>query len=42
MLRYYLNSLQINDSLGNNNGRIDAGENVTITFNVTNWDTVLC
>ena len=28
--------LQINDSLGNNNGRIDAGENVTITFNVTN------
>ena len=28
--------LQIDDSLGNNNGRIDAGENVTITFNVTN------
>ncbi len=28
--------LQINDSQGNNNGRIDAGENVTITFNVTN------
>jgi len=29
-------SLQINDSQGNDNGRIDAGENVTITFNVTN------
>jgi len=28
--------LQINDSTGNDNGRIDAGENVTITFNVTN------
>jgi len=29
-------TLQVDDSQGNNNGRIDAGENVTLTFNVTN------
>ncbi|HRR51388.1 MAG TPA: C25 family cysteine peptidase [Candidatus Cloacimonas sp.] len=29
-------ALQIDDSTGNNNGRIDAGENVTLTYTVTN------
>lgn len=29
-------NLQVDDSQGNNNGRVDAGENVTVTFNVTN------
>ncbi|MDD4309824.1 MAG: C25 family cysteine peptidase [Candidatus Cloacimonetes bacterium] len=29
-------NIQINDVEGNNNGRIDAGENVTLTFNITN------
>jgi hypothetical protein len=29
-------NLQVDDSQGNNNGRVDAGENVTVTFNVSN------
>lgn len=29
-------NLQVDDSQGNNNGRVDAGENVSITFNLTN------
>lgn len=29
-------TLQVDDSQGNNNGRVDAGENVTLTFNVVN------
>ncbi|MEN6445944.1 MAG: C25 family cysteine peptidase, partial [Candidatus Cloacimonas sp.] len=29
-------SLQMDDSSGNDNGRIDAGENITFTYNITN------
>jgi hypothetical protein len=29
-------ALQVDDSEGNNNGRVDAGENVSLTFNVSN------